>query len=92
MDGRADPDNTAADIVILDELPRANGSVPAGPPPRAEDPRIEKLERQVAVLAWLHAEQAHQLKHVANTVAGLMMKQMSPQIQQGILDKVMGRI
>jgi hypothetical protein len=52
--------------------------------------RVEKLESDVLVLAWLHTEQQQRVISTAAMVAGMMAEQMQPRVKQEILRRLMG--
>jgi hypothetical protein len=73
---------------------QANRSPPKTKPPTANGSqikaRVEKLEADVQVLAWLHTEQQQRVVTTAATVAGLVADQMQPRVKQEILRRLMG--
>ena len=48
------------------------------------------VEQKIDLLAWLHAEQGQKIAKTAALVATLMAQQMQPQVQQAILQRLMG--
>jgi hypothetical protein len=52
--------------------------------------RVEKLEQDVTLLAWLHTEQQQRVVSMAAMVAGLVAEQMQPRVKQEILRRLMG--
>jgi hypothetical protein len=70
-----------------------------GAPPKTKTPvangsqikaRVEKLEENVTLLAWLHTEQQQRVMSTAALVAGMMAEQMQPRVKQEILRRLMG--
>jgi hypothetical protein len=53
------------------------------------DARVELLEQQVQLLAWLLAEQSYRSIRLATMVAAMVAQQMQPQLQQNILNQLM---
>jgi hypothetical protein len=56
----------------------------------ATDARITKLENDLALMAWLHAEQTGKVERLAGAVAAMMAQHMQPQMQQAILARLTG--
>jgi hypothetical protein len=52
--------------------------------------RIERLESDIQLLAWLYAEQAFRSLQVATAMAAMLAQQMQPQMQQAILQQLTG--
>jgi hypothetical protein len=63
---------------------RTNGSSVAA--------RVERLEQQIALLSWLHAEKAHQVMLMQNALAGLLTQQLQPRIQEAIRRQLGGQL
>jgi hypothetical protein len=54
-------------------------------------PDIElTIEQKVDILIWLHAELAQRFTATAGVVSGMLAQQMQPQVQQAILQRLMG--
>lgn len=51
---------------------------------------LEALQKQVTLLAWLHAEQAGQVQRLAMTIAALLAQAAQPTMQQQILNGLLG--
>ncbi|HVQ84594.1 MAG TPA: hypothetical protein VMS84_07445 [Mycobacterium sp.] len=52
--------------------------------------KIAELEGQVALLNWCVAEQRQQIIRMGMTLAAMLAQQMQPQMQQTVLNQLLG--
>ena len=52
--------------------------------------QLTGLETKVDLLIWLHAEQAQQVQRLAVALAGVLAQMAQPQIQQNIVNGLLG--
>ena len=51
---------------------------------------IANLQQAVATLAWLHAEQDQKIARMALAISAIMAQMAQPQVQQTILNQLLG--
>jgi hypothetical protein len=56
----------------------------------AERAELAELQARVDLLDWLQAEQQHRTMNLASALAVLLTQASQPQVQQSILDQLMG--
>jgi len=57
------------------------------PNPGSLEYRVTELEERLAIVTWLHAELAYAWRLA---VATQLAQQMQPQVQQALIDQIMG--